>query len=180
MRFSAGDRVRSANRLYDYKNDGVILEFQNSDIAVVDWGNGHDTESEFTAELTGLHFTADGFEVTEGGTYWDNNLKLVTVTRVASYSEENRNPDNGPLGAKTWWHDTTGGMADGSRLAKRHPFTGELAQSCPDHDPGCGTESCPEHPMHDGEHTYEMHHGARDHVDRNARPDPGACRCINR
>ena len=81
------------------------------------------------------HYTADGYEVTEGGAYWDNGLHLVTVTKVASFSEENRNPDSDLFGQVTWWHDTTGGMADGSRLAKRHPFTGELAKPTPTEKP---------------------------------------------
>jgi hypothetical protein len=76
-----------------------------------------------------VHRTADGYEIHEGDKFWDNNLRVVTVTKVASYSEANHNPDNGPVGALTWWHDTTDGMADGSRLAKRHPDTRQIAGS---------------------------------------------------
>ena len=75
------------------------------------------------------HKTADGYDVLAGVAYWDNSLRIVTVTRVASYSETNRNQDSSQYGVTTWWHDTTGGMCDGSRLAKRHPFTGQLAEA---------------------------------------------------
>lgn len=75
------------------------------------------------------HHTADGYEITEGGVFWDNNLTLVTVTKLEAHPETNRNPDNGPVGAVTWWHETTGGLTDDSRLIKRHTFTGDLAGS---------------------------------------------------
>lgn len=35
---------------------------------------------------------------------------------------------------------------------------------CPENDPGCDEQACPEHPRHqDGEHTYEQHHSPADH-----------------
>jgi hypothetical protein len=79
-------------------------------------------------ESSEKHYTDGGDEITVGAVFWDNGLHLVTVTKVASFSETNYNPDSDRFGRVTWWHDTTGGMADGSRLAKRHPFTGEAAE----------------------------------------------------
>lgn len=36
---------------------------------------------------------------------------------------------------------------------------------CPENDPECDDQACPEHPRHlDGEHTYEQHHSPVDHV----------------
>jgi hypothetical protein len=74
-----------------------------------------------------MHRTADGFEIHEGDTFWDNNLDLVTVTKVAAYPETNHNKSHPAFGQVTWWHDTTKGMTDGSRLAKYHPRTGKDA-----------------------------------------------------
>lgn len=74
-----------------------------------------------------MHRTADGFEIHEGDTFWDNNLDLVTITKVDSYQETNRNESHPAFGQVTHWHDTTKGMTDGSRLAKYHPFTGKDA-----------------------------------------------------
>jgi hypothetical protein len=73
------------------------------------------------------HRTVDGYDITEGGTYWDNGLNLVTVTKLEVHADTNYNPDNGPIGAKTWWHETTGGLTDDSRLVKFHTFTREEA-----------------------------------------------------
>lgn len=71
--------------------------------------------------------TADGHEVEIGGRYWDNNLDRVEVTGV-SHDETNQN-----TGTVARWYTTKGldrdrrGIFDGSRLARRHPGTGEVA-----------------------------------------------------
>jgi hypothetical protein len=81
------------------------------------------------SEPSQKHFTVDGFPITEGATFWDNGLHLVTVTKLEAHPEKNRNPDNGPIGAITWWHETTDGLTDDSRLVMHHPFTRQRADS---------------------------------------------------
>jgi hypothetical protein len=73
------------------------------------------------------HKTADGYLVEQGKRYWDNDLNQVTVTKLAAYSEANQNKSHPDFGKVVWWHETTGGLVDGSRLARFHPFTREDA-----------------------------------------------------
>jgi hypothetical protein len=48
----------------------------------------------------------------------------------------------------------------------------KLMATCPDHDPACEAQGCPEHPAcMEGEHTYGQHHEPSQHV------GPGPCRC---
>lgn len=63
--------------------------------------------------LERIHFTADGYEIREGVTYWNNNLEPVKVTEIASHVEGV--PGKGPL-SEVAWHRTTRGSYDGSRL----------------------------------------------------------------
>jgi hypothetical protein len=53
------------------------------------------------------HFSTDGFPVTEGAKFWDNDLRVVQVTRVAAHS--NRYADTGEIQT---WHNTTSGSSD--------------------------------------------------------------------
>jgi hypothetical protein len=68
----------------------------------------------------GPHYTADRDPVAQGGWVWDYNLAPVTVTKAASYVEGE--PD-GPLGIVVW-HQTSGGLQDGSRINRRYPVSG--------------------------------------------------------
>ena len=46
------------------------------------------------------------------------------------------------------------------------------APACPDNDPDCLAQGCPEHPAHSGpDHTYGQHHAPGQHV------GTGPCRC---
>lgn len=69
--------------------------------------------------------TADGHDIVVGGTYWSNNLRRATVTGVAFTEDEER--FGVPTGRTVTWFNTTDGLFDGSRLARRHPSTGEEA-----------------------------------------------------
>lgn len=73
--------------------------------------------------------TADGFEVTHGLRVWDNNLERGSVDLEVRppFSETNQN--NGHV---EWWfyiQRDKGGrdLTSESRVATRHPFTGEKA-----------------------------------------------------
>jgi hypothetical protein len=54
----------------------------------------------------GQHFANDGAPVTPGAKFWDNDLRVVQVTEVASHS----NPY--PGGYTQTWHRTTHGSSD--------------------------------------------------------------------
>lgn len=81
---------------------------------------------------TGKHYSADNVEITLGAKFWDNNLKVVQITKVADYS--NPYADSGETQT---WHSTTKGSCDtltGSmrpygRLA--HRFEGKDAEDYP-------------------------------------------------
>lgn len=51
--------------------------------------------------------------------------------------------------------------------------------TCPDQDPDCMAQGCPEHQACSyGDHTYEQHHSPKDHVSRvTGEPAPEECRC---
>jgi hypothetical protein len=53
------------------------------------------------------YFSVDGFNITVGAKFWDNNLRVVQVTKVADWHEDYRG-----TGETQTWHDTTGGHAD--------------------------------------------------------------------
>ncbi len=59
--------------------------------------------------------TADRVPIVAGLTFWNNNLDRDEVLRFAF--EENG----------SGWYDCRSGLANGERMAIRHPFTGELA-----------------------------------------------------
>lgn len=53
------------------------------------------------------HYSSDGYPIKVGAKFWDNNLRVVQITKVADWDE--RYSDTGE---KQTWHDTTGGHAD--------------------------------------------------------------------
>lgn len=53
------------------------------------------------------HYSADAYPVTAGAKFWDNNLRVVEVTRAAAHS--NAYADTGETQT---WHGTTGGSSD--------------------------------------------------------------------
>lgn len=60
--------------------------------------------------------TADRVPIVAGLAIWNNNLDRDEVLRFAF--EEN---------GSGWYDCRSGGLANGERMAIRHPFTGELA-----------------------------------------------------
>lgn len=72
-----------------------------------------------TEPTTPTNRTADGATIVEGMPVWDNNLDLVLVGTPDRYDEG-------------WYNTLTpagdnAGMANGERMAARHPFTGRTA-----------------------------------------------------
>lgn len=67
------------------------------------------------------HKSADGYPVTEGALFWDNNLRVVKVTKVAAH--DNKYADTGEVQT---WHNTTGGTSD--TLSGRMQQYGRLAR----------------------------------------------------
>jgi hypothetical protein len=53
------------------------------------------------------YLSVDGEPVTAGAKFWDNNLRVVEVTRVAAW--DNKYADTGETQT---WHDTTAGSSD--------------------------------------------------------------------
>lgn len=93
-----------------------------------------------------MYYTADGHPVQLGAIFWDNDLQLVRVVAIAHHIEHNWN-----TGADVAWHradrlDPAHGLGhtfDGSRLALRHPFTGQLApQAAAEFRPRCTFDGC--------------------------------------
>ncbi len=78
------------------------------------------------------YLSVDGYPVTVGGKFWDNNLRVVEITKVADWSDPYQ-------GETQTWHDTTGGHADtisGSlreygRLVRFDPFEHKDARAYP-------------------------------------------------
>lgn len=63
-----------------------------------------------------------------------------------------------------------GGWGEVGEKVTSEVSTGVAPETCPDTD--CREQGCAEHPRHDGgDHTYEQHHGAADHM------GPTECRC---
>ena len=89
------------------------------------------------------HLSADGFPVTTGAKFWDNNLTVVQVTRVAAWSS-----GYADSGETQTWHDTTRGSSDTmsgtlrryGRLARY--FEGRDAEL---HEPGTTYASTKQH-----------------------------------
>lgn len=67
------------------------------------------------------HESTDGYPVTAGARFWDNNLRVVQVTEVAQHS--NKYADTGEVQT---WHGTTGGASD-TLTGTMQPF-GRLAR----------------------------------------------------
>lgn len=80
------------------------------------------------------HLSADGQPVEVGRKFWDNNLRVVQVTKLGTRSQPYADS-----GCEQTWHDTTGGSSDTmtghmrhcGRLARR--FEGKDAE---DYEPG--------------------------------------------
>lgn len=96
---------------YDYDNYGAHAD------AVKEW------------EATHVHRTHEGAPVKVGAKFWDNNLRVVEVTRVGDgYSRV-----YGDCPEIQTWHKTTGGSSDtmtggmAGRLARR--FEGKDAEN---------------------------------------------------
>lgn len=78
------------------------------------------------------YLSADGYPVTVGARFWDDNLRVVKITKVAAHSNSYAG-----TGETQTWHDTTDGMRDTlsgkmqrwGRLARF--FEGKDAQSWP-------------------------------------------------
>lgn len=87
-----------------------------------------------SSETETVHLSADGVPIVVGGRFWDNNLRVVTITEVGR-RESRPYADTGEYQT---WHGTTGGISDtmsGSmqscgRLTKR--FEGKCADDYPD------------------------------------------------
>lgn len=81
-----------------------------------------------------MDLTGDGYPITKGDIYWDNNLDKVIVGEM-SHEETNQNGASPDYGKVAIWYQVTkvsgerAGIADGSRLAKFHPITRECV-SC--------------------------------------------------
>lgn len=61
--------------------------------------------------------TADGFLIVEGLRVWNNELRRVTITLEGSWLE----------GDELWFYTREGGLTSQSRVASRHPMSGEFA-----------------------------------------------------
>lgn len=58
-------------------------------------------------QQTHTHRSVDGHAIVVGDRFWDNNLQVVEITRVATRSD--KYSDTGEIST---WHDTTRGMSD--------------------------------------------------------------------
>lgn len=80
------------------------------------------------------HLSADGYPITLGARFWDNDLKVLAITGVADHSN-----DYADTGCVQTWHRTTRGISDTmsghmqkyGRMARF--FRGKDAE---DYDPG--------------------------------------------
>lgn len=54
------------------------------------------------------YLSADGYPVTVGAKFWDNNLRVVEVTKVAAIPAR----PYADTGETATWHSTTGGSSD--------------------------------------------------------------------
>jgi hypothetical protein len=53
------------------------------------------------------YLSADGYPVTKGAKFWDNDLKVVEITKVAGHAYPYAD-----TGCVSTWHETTNGSSD--------------------------------------------------------------------
>ena len=58
-------------------------------------------------EDTSVHYSVDAYPVTVGAKFWNNDLRVVTITKVAAW--DNKYSDTGEVQT---WHNTDKGSFD--------------------------------------------------------------------
>jgi hypothetical protein len=103
--------------------DAAVIEREVARVTnYVEWGFITDAQAVKAVARFFNDRDALGNKIEVGGKFWNNDLKVVTILPDFRAENDHRSPD----GVAIWWA-TSGGSFDGSRLARVHPSTREVA-----------------------------------------------------